>query len=331
MLNVKYKLDDSLVAALQQISSDASVGPLLVVMQDEVMKPLAPAGRTLGSVQKDLDAVRKRIHGDNIMCVFVVVRVAPNEIGVITYVNDDAKPRDRLMYSSGTAHLQDAVKAPRVLSAQTSVVDGIKPTMFQRTETDAGREELMTESERRNAEIAKMEVAPQPSCLPGVSMKVSKDAAEVQETLSKFADGQVDAASFKMDGEALSLDRKVSGVAPGSELEAAKEMLPADQPRFVLTYATKSAKQGGGRAPVMVYVCPDSCKPKEKMTYASTKASFVKMTAEKGIQFYRRIETSGRDEFISTVQYYMEDVEDVPEEPRAPAKPAGAKGPRMLI
>lgn len=51
----------------------------------------------------------------------------------------------------------------------------------------------------------------------------------------------------------------------------------------------------------MVYICPITCTPKERVTYAASKACFMQLATQLAGNFHHRIEIDNRDEFVSGV------------------------------
>ena len=100
--------------------------------------------------------------------------------------------------------------------------------------------------------------------------------------------------------------------------------MPENQPRFVIVHWTEGKS-------VLLYICPSGCKPKERMPYASTKASFVAQLGHQEVKCDKSIETDEPAELEATVNDALNApvlADDV--KPIAP-KAVMSKGPRMLM
>lgn len=215
---------------------------------------------------------------------------------------------------------------PNISAVQVSAIADIQPSLFVRHKTAEDREELMTDGERMKAAIAKMEVVPQPTTLPGVAIPLSKESIGA---LQLYRTGAVAAVSLKVTPDCICVDRVLDAFGG---LSAVKTILPAQEPRFVLArYAREGQSEPAGQL-VMVYLCPSACKPREKMYYASGRAFFLSQLSDLGIKFVRRVETDSCDDFITDVVDAFEAPALVEEMARPrPAQPVMSKGPRMLI
>ncbi|CAD2214982.1 Cofilin/tropomyosin-type actin-binding protein, putative [Angomonas deanei] len=322
MLHVGFKVDDALRDKLSKVGKDNDIGAIVAVASNEIIQ------ENFFIQSKDLtkscDAVREHLVKEGLTCAYIVVRVADSQPSLVVYVSDSAKPRDRMVYSSGASNMRDIVRVSSTLTVQASAPEEIKPELFVRKESAAGREDLMTASEKMNDRLSKMEVAPQPSILPGVATPVTK---AVDQALDAFAKGEVATVTFKIENGNIDVDKQIKGE---KGLNTIVPVLPDDHPRYIITRFTPKALKE--EKSVMIYVCPGACPPKEKMPYASSKAPFVAYLSGKKVTLDRRVECGEVSEMIQTVEDHFVDV-DFGEEEAAPhpPKPAMAKGPRMLI
>lgn len=323
MMRVNFKIDPALQATVNGIERGMRLQAVIAIVENEVVKAQAEPFNSTCNLGKDCEEIRKRLRASNLKCAYIVLLASTNQPALIVYVNDNAKPKDRMMYSTGSSHMQEAVRVSSAYCVQCSTIDEIRPELFREHETTEGREELMTESERTHAQIAKMEVAPQPSVLPGVSTPITDEGDDL---MTKFAKREVETVTFKIEDSKICVDKKVTDKKGLGEVVA---ILPADHPRYVITrFSPQALKE---EKCVLIYVCPQACKPREKMPYASTKASFMTYAHKHGIKFDRSIESSAVNELVQTAEDAFVALEDdTNTAPRAP-KTTTPKGPRMLI
>ncbi|EPY27756.1 PTK9 protein tyrosine kinase 9 [Strigomonas culicis] len=323
MMRVNFKIDPTLQSTVDEINRGMRLQTVIAIVDNEIVKMQAEPFNSTCNLSKDCDEIRKRLRAANLKCAYIVLLVSTNQPALIIYVSDTAKPRDRMMYSTGSNHMQEAVQVSSAYCVQCSAIDEIGPELFRGSESGKRREDLMTESERMTARIAKMEVAPPPSVLPGVSTPITDEGDDL---MTKFAKREVETVSFKIEDSRICADAKVVG---DKGLQAAAAILPADHPRYVITRFTPAATAAVEKC-VLIYVCPQACKPREKMPYASSKASFMTYAHKHGIKFDRSIEVSAVSELVQTAEDAFVALEDDSAAPRAP-KATAPKGPRMLI
>lgn len=322
MIHIDFSIDAEAKAALDKSVSTTSIGAILITAEKEQLKLLAPPLNSSGNIDEDMKSVRKVLTEKGSTAAYIVLRTSPTQQAVLVYVSDAAPAKDRMIYSSGSHRIVGATPQAQKATVQVSSIAEIVPSLLSGL-TQGQRDDLMTESERNKAAIARMELAPQPVALPGISIQMSSEADAL---LVDFAKGSIDAITFKIEKERLELDQSAGRGSGG--IEAIKDLLPEGQPRFVVMRYTppKSTRH----AFVMVYVCPPTCSPKVKIHYASSAAAFREHAAQRNIRFEHRVETDTRETLQEDVQSAFEAYPVGEEKPRAPA-PAVAKGPRMLI
>jgi hypothetical protein len=79
----------------------------------------------------------------------------------------------------------------------------------------------------------------------------------------------------------------------------------------------------------LVYLCPDSCKPKVRMTFAAAKPSLVSHIKSLGIAF-SSVEVSSKSDLLPRIEEAFADPV-VETRPAAPASRPMVKGPRMFM
>lgn len=330
MLRIEFQLEEKLREELRKVRN---VNALLIDIRREQLHLLSDPIRVDGDASKVLAEVRRRLQAEDSLAAYVVVTLTnPDGFTVISYVSDRTPAKQRMLYSSGLSYLQEQVAqegggAP-VETAQASEISAIMPSLLRRVITQEERESLMTESERRHAEIARMEVAPQPAGLPGLEVQLPEAC---QELISKFSKDLVDTLTFHVVNGTVEVDKKIteSDARSGGSLAPVRALLPEDSPRFVLTRYTPA--EAPREQIVMAYVCPSSCPPKLKMAYASSKAAFMAQLDRLRVRVDKRVESGDVDEFIEDVEAAFVKVDmTVKPRPHAPA-PIQSKGHRMLI
>uniref|UniRef100_A0A0A9X402 Uncharacterized protein C17H9.11 n=1 Tax=Lygus hesperus TaxID=30085 RepID=A0A0A9X402_LYGHE len=115
--------------------------------------------------------------------------------------------------------------------------------------------------------------------------------------MKRFAKCNIHTITFKVELGVVEVDKKLDQV---DYLEEVVKHIPADRPRFVLTHHGKSCEPQR-MIPVLVYICPLTCTPKERMTYAASKACFLRCAKQHAGTFHHRIDVGSRDEFIAGV------------------------------
>lgn len=331
MLRIDFSIAPDAQAALEESGKRTSNAvAIALTIEKEVLKLLAPPIAATGSgLEEDLKATRKALEAKKPSGAYLIVRTSPSTQYVVIFVSDAASAKERMLFSTGTSRAVGATPHAQKRTLQISSLAELQPSLFE-AESKKIREDLMTESERNQAAIARMEVAPQPVALPGVAIKMT---AEADDMLTKFAKGAVEVVTYKIVSEQLQLDRTMAKL--GGDLANVKELLPAAEPRFVLVrYPSPKTSRAEF---VMVYVCPPACSPKVKIQYASSAAAFREQASRHEIKFAQKVETDTRETLVEDVQsafvpFNAGGGAAAPREsaPRPPV-PGAEKGHRMLI
>lgn len=345
MIQVNFEIDAKLCDTITKASRDTTVGAFLACIENETIRQIGDLIPASGSATSELEKVRAALRDCGLQAAYAVVYGAmADPVHIITYTSDNAKAKERMLYSSGTRHLQDVVnrantvRRTKVLSVQSAEVDDIEPALFQHKEDAAGRAALMTQSERDKAQIATMEVAPQPTVMPGVASPMDAAAKQLLHAFVENVAGPGGmVATFRIDSasnKTIADKHKIASPATdkNEQLALAVALLPADEPRYVLTdYCAPGVAK---RAIVMVYVCPGPCGPRVKMPYASGWASFIQQLKDNSVDVAHRLETGSAAELPSAVAdaFVPVDYGNSDGDQRARSgKPVGARGPRMLM
>ena len=300
MLRIDFSIAPDAQAALEESGKRTSTAvAIAIVIEKEVLKLLAsPVAASGSGLEEDLKATRKVLEAKQPSGAYVIVRTSPSSQYVVVYVSDAASAKERMLYSTGTSRVAGATPHAQKRTLQISSLSELQPSLFA-AESKKIREDLMTESERNEEAIARMEVAPQPVALPGVAIKMT---AEADEMLTRFAKGSVEVVTYKITSEQLQLDRTMTKL--GGDLANVKDLLPEAEPRFVLVrYPSPKTSRAEF---VMVYVCPPTCSPKVKIQYASSAAAFREQASRHEIKFVQKVETDTRDTLVEDVKSAFE-------------------------
>jgi hypothetical protein len=332
MLRIDFSMAADAQSALEESGKRGSTAiAIAIVIEKEVLKLLSPPVMSSGiGLEEDLKTTRKVLEAKHPSGAYVIVRTSPSTQYIVIYVSETASAKDRMLFSTGTSRVVEATPHAQKRTLQISALSELQPSLFE-AESKKIREDLMTESERNQAAIARMEVAPQPVALPGVAIKMT---AEADEALRQFAKGTVEVVTYKIVSEQLQLDESMKEL--GGDLANVKAVLPAAEPRFVLV-RYPSPKTSCAEL-VMVYVCPPACSPKVKIQYASSAAAFREQASRHEIKFAHKVETDTRDTLVEDVKSAFEpfnagngaSAASQDTRPRPPVAGA-AKGHRMLI
>jgi hypothetical protein len=315
---VAFPLAASIREAVAMIKEPhVPIRAVFAVIENEEIVALGKPVEATVNLTSDLSALRKRIADDKIGACWIILKLDEKRFEQIMYVPDGIKPRIKMMYATSAVNLRNETHLP--IGSDTHVVnaDEINPTLFGR-DIEQERVELRTDKEKIQAELAQLPVAPAPSGLPGVANPID-DAGRA--AVAQFKAKEIRAASFTVSTKGIHVDKTLPNGSTNKELVAA---VPENQPRFVIVHWTDDKS-------VLLYVCPASCKPKERMPYASTKASFVAQLSHQDVKASKSIETDSPGEIETAVNDALNAPaleDDV--KPIAP-KPVMPKGPRMLM
>lgn len=318
-MSVGFKLEASLEEALGHFKVSESQRGLVIVIDGEVLKlQHGPTAKTSDFAQ-DLTDLRTVVKA--LPAAFTLLRVDDKkEYALVIVMPETAKPKTKMIYASSALHLRNASHLGTCAEIQIDTVDALNPKLFGQ-DTEEQKRELMTEKEKIKEEMAKLETAPQNptggSALPGVGAKL--DEATLQAAKDFHAKKLRGFVAY-IDGAAIKLEFS----APFDQPRAAVvSKLPADKPRYAVIHWEDDKA-------VLVYVCPGSCKPKERMPYASMKPGFIAQLNHVEIKLAKNIETDDPAEVEAAVALRLAEHTEDEMKPVAPAKVAN-KGPRMLI
>ncbi|KAM3580875.1 Twinfilin-1 [Umbelopsis sp. WA50703] len=253
-----------------------------------------------GTFEEDFGEVQKYL--DESQPAFIVVRLdSKSSAGeyewlFISYVPDNAKVRDKMLYASTRTSLTKELGDYRFVDSMWGT-DAEEFTLqgYKKHKSHQSAEAPLTQRERELAEIklaeskqasSHMGTTVRKTYAGGVTMPLSSGAESALKELSK-SDRPHNYVSLRLDShESIELDKTATVTAD----ELAKTV-PSESPRFTF-YAYES--QGSDEAAfVFIYTCPPSSKLREKMLYSSSRNGVV-ATAEKeaDIKVAKKLETS---------------------------------------
>ncbi|CBH10529.1 G-actin binding protein, putative [Trypanosoma brucei gambiense DAL972] len=302
-LSVSFKIDSVLQEAFGKIAAeDSRLRALVITVEDETMRLRGAPLEATGNQSDDLVKLRDAITKDGLSAAFLIVKLAKGEFAQISFCSEDVKPKVRMMHSSGAMHLAEVSglqKPPfKLTKRNVERMDDICESLFKK-ESESSRAELMTEEEKLHAAVAKLEVAPPVAVMPGVTVPISEEGVLL---LKRMANSEVNAVTFAIDKEKFVVEKSLEAGAAVSALTAASladdvvALLPEGQPRVVVMRCP-TAEAGV----IIVNVCPPTCKPRERMTYSSCRASFVQQAQQHNVKCVRRMEVGEMDEFREAV------------------------------
>ncbi|RNF01894.1 G-actin binding protein [Trypanosoma conorhini] len=300
MLSVNFQRDSALQESFKSFcEANAPLRALVVTLDEEVMRLHGKVPASTANMEDDLAKVRDMIKADKLEAAFIIVKLSEGEFAQVCFCSDSVKPKVKMLYASGAAHLLDASGLTHLVKEHVDDVADITPSLFKK-ETSASRMELMTENEKFNAAIEKMEPAPVQVAMPGVTMPLTEEGVKLLQELNR---GALNALSFVVDTEKITVDKTLevsenSSLSLSAILKAVKGLLPEGQARFVVLRCPTN----GTTKTVMVYVSPSTCKPRVRMTYAASKLSFISQAEQHGVTFSRRLELGNRNDLQEAVE-----------------------------
>lgn len=315
-LAVTFSLSSELKAQLSEMKQNDAIRAVICVIESETMVPLGNPIPATVNLEDDLSAVRKTLMERSVPACFVVVKPESTKYSLLLFTPEGIKPKLKMMYASSAAHLRNESHLPIGADTHIGSVAEISAALYGRN-VAKDREEMLTDSEKLKKELEALPVAPQAQNLPGVHTEIEKK----DELLGEFLDGTAKALLFQVTPKSvIEKDKSFSPSTATSDIIAA---LPTTAPRFLLI-------SWDGK-PVLVYVCPESCKPKERMNYAASKASFVAQIKKAGVKLEKSVETDSPASVESSVTEALTAAPLQEEAKPIAPKPSAQKGFKMLM
>lgn len=117
-----------------------------------------------------------------------------------------------------------------------------------------------------------------------LAMKVSSDAQQALGSLS--SEGALVQLGIELNGETLELLGAQSDIQPAAFLSS----VPHDRPSYSFFHYP------GTEEVIFLYTCPSGSKVKERMVYASARASVLQVAKTEGVNVTKRLEAGDVDE-----------------------------------
>lgn len=316
-LSVDFAIDEKLQQALTAMKGDAKIRSAIAVIESERIQLYKDTLAATTNIADDMADVRKAIVDGKIEACFIVVRVDDKTFGQIMLVPEGSKPKTRMIYASSSAHLRKESGLAISSDTHASSVEEITAKLFGHDD-DESKRELMSEKEKEQETIAKMPTAPAPTAMAGVGCPLSEEATKA---IADFNDKKFMAITLIVNPKNIDLDKTIPVDAKLEDVVAA---VPDNTPRFIVMMFQEKV--------FLAYVVPPTAKPKERMPYASTKASLLSQLDANKCKVEKRVEIDEAKEMGDAMKEALEvcDLKD-DVKPVAPKAPVGAKGPRMLM
>ena len=316
--SVAFPIAASIRHAIEHIKEPhAPTRAVFAVIDNEEIVALGKPVEATVNLTADLAAVRKRIADDKIGACFIIVKLEEKRFEQLMYIPEGVKPKTKMLYATSAVYLRNETHLPVGTDTHIVNADEINPTLFGR-DIETERKELMNEHEKAKAEIAQLDPTPAPSGMPGVANPIDEAG---RAAVAQFKAKEIRAATFTVSPKGIHVDKTLPKSTSNKDLVS---VIPDNQPRFAIVHWTEEKI-------VLLYVCPSTCKPKDRMPYASTKASFVAQLGHQEVKATKSVETDSPLEIESAVN----DALTAPAlegevKPIAP-KSVMPKGPRMLM
>jgi hypothetical protein len=316
-LSVDFAIDEKLQLALTAMKGDAKIRSAIAVIESERIQLYKDTLAASANIADDMADVRKAISDGKIEACFVVVRVDETSFGQIMLVPEGSKPKTRMIYASSSAHLRKESGLAISTDTHASSVDEVTAKLFGH-DTAESKRELMNEKEKEQESIAKMPVAPAPTAMAGVGCPLSEEATKA---VADFNDKKLMAITLAVNPKNIDLDKTIPAEGKLADVVAA---IPDNTPRFIVVWFQEKV--------FLAYIVPPTAKPKERMPYASTKASLLSQLDANKCKVEKRVEIDEAKEMEESMKEALEvcDLKD-DVKPVAPKAPLGVKGPRMLM
>ncbi|KAL0073122.1 hypothetical protein J3Q64DRAFT_1735335 [Phycomyces blakesleeanus] len=303
----------------QTFSNAVSGGETRVIRISIIKESLEQTGTSPveGSLEQDFVKVGKLL--EDSQPSFILVRLdekAPtgeHKWLFMSYVPDNAKVRDKMLYASTRATLIKELGDYRFTETMYGTQENeFTIDSFKKHIAHKAADKPLTRRERELAEVKAAEAkavtdyqgtSTRKSYAAGVSFPLTEEAINALNNLAKpKEEREHNYVSLCLNNEKIDLDTESS--VPVNKL---KDQIPSNAPRFTF-YAFEHEHAGETKeAIVFVYTCPPSSKIREKMLYSSSKSSVITGTdSETALKIAKKYETSDPSDVTS--EYFLEDL-----------------------
>ncbi|KAL1934488.1 hypothetical protein VTP01DRAFT_6670 [Rhizomucor pusillus] len=319
------RVSDELAKTFADAVSSGNVRILRVSIEKESLVPTGstPVGSTF---ENDFEHVISYLEEDKPS--YILVRLDDkNSAGeyhwlFMSYVPDNAKIRDKMIYASTRATLTKGLGDGRFTdNLYGTVKDEFTYAGYKKHLAHKNSEAPLTQREKELAEIKAAEAkaaadysgtTARQAFAPRLEYQLKDEVIEALKELKKTEEELAhNFVLLYLKNEAVELDK--TATVSSKDIH---NVLPPSDPRF----AFYKFKHDGKDAIVFVYSCPSTSKIKERMLYSCTKRFAVNAAQELvGFQVAKKLETSDPTEI--TEQYLIEEV--YPQGGAAPRDQAG--------
>eukprot|EP00667_Euglena_gracilis_P015050 EG_transcript_15624 len=322
---VRQKFDDA---------SDGSIRALYLAIEKDVVslsETIPPSEDIAADCERLAACVKDRAEP----CFFLFRPPADAPWFLLSYVPTGCKPKARMLYATSLETVRKQIGAEAVPhtvhctdegsllwgSLEAEVAGKLNPASY----------DARTEAEKRRDELDRAEPAmcATKSYVHGVKVTFSDPAREAVKSL---AEGSINVLILAVAHETIEVDRQLADpVTP----EALAALLPRDEPRFVLLRYPHRYEDAEQCSTVFLYVCPEGCKVKLRMTFSTTKASVITETAALGLRLDAKLEYGELSAITSEALYDALHAAPAAEEAATqevvPEKPRKAMGVKVMF
>lgn len=228
---------------------------------------------------------------------------------LISWIPDDCKVRDKMLYSSSREDLKRGLgssffRGEYAANESAELSFDVMKSYFARDKNDlflTERERLLVEEKGR---IDAETVFTKTNMMAVLPFKVDTDVVEKLQAIQATADFNWIEISF--ESETLKF---VSAEQVGSDVTSWAPFVKAEEPRFFVFCLPKISGSGSGSEMVnfMAFFCPETAPVRVKMTMSSSKATLVATAATHGLKFNKTFEIQAADEIDDYVRPELDD------------------------
>lgn len=300
--------------AFNTFTSDSSLFALPITIANESLTPSCPAiPFTSSSFVSSLPSLRDHLQPKT--PTYLILRPSPSQNAgfiAVTYVPSTSAVRQKMLFASTRSTLTRDLGLEKFGDSvfATDDVEILDPAQWEARAGGAGgstqrSDDILSTEERELQGVKRAEEEERHGTsgrdLMGeggsggnLAMKITDDAKTALGALS--TEGASVQLGIHMSSETLELLQRNERVQPADFLAA----IPADRPTYSFY------RYPGTNDVVFVYTCPGGSKVKERMVYASARASVLAAAKGEGVLVTRRLEQGDADEV--TVERLEEEV-----------------------
>ncbi|KAF4548737.1 putative cofilin/tropomyosin-type actin-binding protein [Elsinoe fawcettii] len=296
-----------LKSAFNALVSVPSSSALLVSITNETLVPVDTLSST-SPFPASLADIPPRLSPTEAKYILVRTSPSPQDFLAITFVPDAAPVRQKMLFASTRLTLIRELGIERFgEQIFATTVEECGPKGWEKHVAHLKVEKPLTEEERANEGIKEAELLESQGTkgremggmsLGGGERKGLKRGEGVEGAVSAMGrgeEGTLVVLRIDVAEERIEVDRVEEGVKVGE----VRERVSAEEPRYTF-YAFRPA--GEEVKVVFLYTCPSGSKIKERMVYAASRITVVKMAEQElGLTIAKRLEGSSPADFPEDV------------------------------